>query len=205
MKLKKLTIDNIASIEHAVIDFDAAPLADERLFLITGETGSGKSTIIDCICLALYNSTPRLSSVVNAKNNGYENRLGNGTIDNYSLNDAKQLMRRGSVSALITLSFDDDQGTPWTVTWGVQRANKRPNGRLQSISRTLKTDDGIEPAYLYQNTTEVKNKITEMLELDIDQFMRTVVLAQGKFAEFINSKDDEKADLLEKMTGTSIN
>ena len=67
MKLKKLTIDNIASIEHAVIDFDAAPLADERLFLITGETGSGKSTIIDCICLALYNSTPRLSSVVNAK------------------------------------------------------------------------------------------------------------------------------------------
>ena len=204
MKLKKLTIDNIASIEHAVIDFDAAPLADERLFLITGETGSGKSTIIDCICLALYNSTPRLSSVVNAKNNGYENRLGNGTIDNYSLNDAKQLMRRGSVSALITLSFDDDQGTPWTVTWGVQRANKRPNGRLQSISRTLKTDDGIEPAYLYQNTTEVKNKITEMLELDIDQFMRTVVLAQGKFAEFINSKDDEKADLLEKMTGTGI-
>ena len=43
-----------------------------------------------------------------------------------------------------------------------------------------------------------------MLELDIDQFMRTVVLAQGKFAEFINSKDDEKADLLEKMTGTGI-
>ena len=42
MKLKKLTIDNIASIEHAVIDFDAAPLADEHLFLISGETGSGK-------------------------------------------------------------------------------------------------------------------------------------------------------------------
>ena len=53
MKLKKLTIDNIASIEHAEIDFDAAPLRDERLFLITGETGSGKSTFIECICLAL--------------------------------------------------------------------------------------------------------------------------------------------------------
>ena len=54
MKLHKLTIENIASIESAVIDFNAAPLSNERLFLITGETGSGKSTIIDCLCLALY-------------------------------------------------------------------------------------------------------------------------------------------------------
>ena len=51
MKLHQLTIENIASIEHAVIDFNDAPLKDERLFLITGETGSGKSTIIDCLCL----------------------------------------------------------------------------------------------------------------------------------------------------------
>ena len=61
MKLQRLTINNIASIEHAAIDFGAAPLADERLFLITGETGSGKSTIIDCLCLALYGGTPRLN------------------------------------------------------------------------------------------------------------------------------------------------
>ena len=47
MKLKQLIIDNIASIEHAEINFDAAPLADEHLFLIAGETGAGKSTIID--------------------------------------------------------------------------------------------------------------------------------------------------------------
>ena len=65
MKLKKLTIQNIASIEHAEIDFDASPLCDEHLFLITGKTGSGKSTIIDCICLALYNSTPRLRAAAN--------------------------------------------------------------------------------------------------------------------------------------------
>ena len=70
MKLHQLTIENIASIEHAVIDFNGAPLKDERLFLITGETGSGQSTIIDCLCLALYGSTPRMDSARGAK---YEN------------------------------------------------------------------------------------------------------------------------------------
>ena len=70
MKLHQLTIENIASIEHAVIDFNADPLKDEHLFLITGKTGSGKSTIIDCLCLALYGSTPRMKA---AKGVNYEN------------------------------------------------------------------------------------------------------------------------------------
>ena len=60
MKLKQLTIHNIASIEDATIDFTKEPLADSKVFLITGNTGSGKSTILDAICLALYANTPRL-------------------------------------------------------------------------------------------------------------------------------------------------
>ena len=204
MKLKKLTIDNIASIEHAVIDFDAAPLANERLFLITGETGSGKSTIIDCLCLALFNNTPRLSSVVNAKDNGYQNTVVEGTTDEIGINDPRQLMRRGSGEADIVLTFDDNQGVPYTITWHLQRARKKPNGRLQSVGRTLSTDDGVEPATFLRKQDEIDQRISELLGLDMDQFLRTVVLAQGKFAEFINSKDNDKADLLEKMTGTSI-
>lgn len=204
MKLKKLTIDNIASIEHAVIDFDAAPLADERLFLITGETGSGKSTIIDCLCLALFNNTPRLSSVLNAKDNGYQNTVEEGTTDEISLNDPRQLMRRGSGEADIVLTFDDNQGIPYTITWHLQRARKKPSGKLQSVSRTLSTDDGIEPAIFLRKREEIDDHISTLLGLDMNQFLRTVVLAQGKFAEFINSKDNDKADLLEKMTGTSI-
>ena len=59
MKLKTLVIHNIASIQDATIHFDGPVLNNEHLFLITGETGSGKSTILDCLCLALFNETPR--------------------------------------------------------------------------------------------------------------------------------------------------
>ena len=54
MKLKRITIHNIASIADAEIDFVASPLADTPLFLIAGPTGAGKSIILDSVCLALY-------------------------------------------------------------------------------------------------------------------------------------------------------
>ena len=62
MKLLKLTIINIASIESAVIDFENGALADESCFLICGPTGSGKTTLLDAMCLALYNQTPRIAA-----------------------------------------------------------------------------------------------------------------------------------------------
>lgn len=63
MKILSVSLYNIASIESPfMIDLEAEPLKSVGLFAITGATGSGKSTILDAICLALYNETPRLAS-----------------------------------------------------------------------------------------------------------------------------------------------
>ena len=197
MKLKKLIINNIASIEHAEINFDQAPLCDERLFLITGETGSGKSTIIDCLCLALYGNTPRLKT-------RSQDNYSNGQDKKVGISDPRQLLRRGSGQADITLTFDDNAGVPYVATWEVRRARDKANGALQNIKRGLRTEDGFEPALNLSGPKEIDPFIQELIGLDSSQFFRTVVLAQGKFAEFLNSDEKEKSDLLEKMTGTEI-
>ena len=202
MKLHRLAIENIASIEHAVIDFNDGPLADERLFLITGETGSGKSTIIDCLCLALYGNTPRMKAAKNARYDS--NRTEDGKGDEMTTNNPRQLMRRGSVQAHVELTFEDNVGTPYVATWEVHRANNRIDGKISLISRSLQTADGIVPAHHYTRKNDIERHIEEIIGLDMDQFFRTVVLAQGKFAEFLNSDEKDKSDLLEKMTGTEI-
>ena len=135
MKLKKLTIENIASIERAKIDFDASPLADEHLFLISGETGAGKSTIIDCICLALYGTTPRLNSATRGE---YE--AGNGQ-DVIRTQEPRQLLRRGAVSADICLTFDDNEGVPYIATWHVHRKHRKIENKIMTPERTLRCDD----------------------------------------------------------------
>ena len=197
MKLKKLTIDNIASIEHAEIDFSAAPLDQEHLFLITGETGSGKSTIIDCLCLALYGNTPRLNGKSTVSYDGsHDKGLG--------INDTRQLLRRGCVQASVRLSFDDDNGRPLIATWEVHRANKKADGSIRDVKRTIETEDGYASPVHLRKKDEIDEFIIEQLGLDMNQFFRTVVLAQGKFAEFLNSNEKDKSDLLEKMTGTEI-
>ena len=103
MKFQKLTIHNIASIEDAVIDFEAQPLADSEVFLITGKTGAGKSTILDAICLALYADTPRL----------YSTKMQGVTMDaekEVKIDDPRQLMRRNTTEAYVSLTFIGSNG-----------------------------------------------------------------------------------------------
>lgn len=194
MKLQKLTIHNIASIEDAVIDFDAPPLADSEVFLITGKTGAGKSTILDAVCLALYADTPRLDGT----------KMQGDTQDGekpVKIDDPRQLMRRNTGEAFVTLSFIGSNGINYEATWSVARARNKATGNLKSKEWQLRN---LDTNFCLTKEKEIREEIHAAIGLDFKQFCRTTLLAQGEFTRFLNSKDDEKAEILEKITGVSV-
>ena len=194
MKLQKLTIHNIASIEDAIIDFEAPPLADSEVFLITGKTGAGKSTILDAICLALFADTPRLENTqMQGKTRDVDNKL--------DLGDTRQLMRRNTGEAYVALTFTGSNGVHYEALWKVWRSRNKPTGNLQGKSWSLKN---LDTGYTIDKDVQIRAEMKAAIGLDFNQFCRTTLLAQGEFTKFLNSKDDDKAAILEKITGMDI-
>ncbi|MCI7783840.1 MAG: AAA family ATPase [Parabacteroides sp.] len=191
MKLKQLILHNMASIEDATIDFEADPLVNSEVFLISGKTGSGKSTLLDAICLALYDDTPRMR---NLKMEGKFDEVR----DSLSIKDPRQLMRQHTGEAYVRLSFEGNDGLAYEAQWSVARARKRENGKLQDRQWSLLN---VRTGQLLSKVQEVKAAIQSAVGLDFGQFCRTTLLAQGEFTRFLNSNDNEKAIILEKITG----
>ena len=162
MKLQKLTIHNIASIEDAEIDFEAQPLAGSEVFLITGKTGSGKSTILDSICLALYAKTPRMTSTL------MQGEIAEGS-KCLKVNDPRQLMRRNTGEAFVTLTFTGSNQINYEATWSVTRARKKATGSIQSKSRILKN---LDADIVLTKDKDIEAEIIVAVGLDFLQFCR---------------------------------
>lgn len=193
MKIRKLIIHNIASIEDAVIDLDKSPLADSEVYLISGQTGAGKTTILDAIALALFGNTPRLAfSQMNSAVNEIEMQL--------SIKSPEQLLRRNTGEGFVTLTFDANDNTAYESTWYLARAHKRHDRKLQKVQMTLRN---LNTGKEINRKKDVLNEIQNLIGLDFTQFCRTTMLAQGEFSKFLNSSDNEKAIILEKITGLS--
>ena len=194
MEINKLTIHNIASIGDAVIEFNKYPLQGEHIFLISGDTGTGKSTILNAICLALYNTAPFMDDV---KGNDKS-----GNTDNIAPTDPRNLMRTGSAEAYVELMFTGNDGKEYVAEWEVHRSHNKSTGSLQDVKRSLACNGVI----IASKINEVKNCIAEpkIVGLTYEQFCRTTMLAQGQFTKFIKSDKKDKADILEKITGTEI-
>lgn len=190
MKLKKLEIKNIASFENAVVDFDDIPLKNADLVLINGETGSGKSTILDAVCLALYADTPRLH---NSQNQADKDDMPEGI----SFNDPRRLLRINTGSGYARLTFEAG-GKDWLAEWEVRRARDKATGALQK--KNWKLED-LTSHKVITKDNEIKSTISRLVGLDFTQFCRTTMLSQGEFAAFLKSRPEDKADILQKITG----
>ena len=193
MKIKKLSIKNIASIESAELDFENGALGEAPLFLICGETGSGKTTILDSITLALYGKTPRYDG------SGVKNPQ---EIGGYAYNDARQLVRRGATSASATLSLIGNDGKPYEAEWSVEAISRGQNkGMLKGEKWTWK--DCSPGGVNWTKVNDCKAVALRAVGLEFEQFCRTTILAQGQFTKFLMGTPDEKAEILEKLTDTS--
>ncbi|WP_177765434.1 AAA family ATPase [Flavobacterium sp. I3-2] len=198
MKITALEINNIASIDGCYqIDFESEPLNSIGLFAITGATGAGKSTLLDAICLALYNKTPRLApltstvQILDTKDKTISNK------------DVKTLLRKGAVQGHVKLTFIGVDGKYYRSEWNIRRANNRITGAIQSEVILLHniTDD---VAFPESRKTFVLAEIERLIGLKYEQFTKSVILAQGEFTSFLKADDNNRADILEKLTGTDI-
>lgn len=109
MKFGKLTIRNLASIEKAEIDFEKQPLKGEPLFLLCGDTGAGKTTILDAICLALFCKTPRYDAEKAKK--------GEAVVGTFKAGDLLQLVRHGASEAEAALELTGNDGVKYRARW----------------------------------------------------------------------------------------
>lgn len=195
MKLKTLDIENIASFEKASVDFDNGPLGNADIFLINGETGSGKSTLLDAICLALYDNTPRM----NAGGRGDKENMP----DNITYGNPMRLLRLNTNQGLVRLIFEAD-GDNWEALWTVRRIKERRRKKDEEPGTKLKREWTLTNLRTRETMTqirEINTAVARLTGLDFGQFCRTTMLSQGEFAAFLKSDVDEKAALLQKITG----
>jgi len=183
MRILAIRGKNLASLaEPFEILLNSGPLEQAGLFAITGQTGAGKSTILDALCLALYDKIPRLPD-------GHGFAVGHKDEDE-SLRvvstDVRSILRRGTSNAYAEVDFIGKDKHHYRARWEVSKARGKADGRLQAQEVTLsKIDDGQRIGQGKKNTLE---KICELIDLNFDQFRRSVLLAQGDFAAFLKAK-----------------
>lgn len=196
MRILAIRGENLASLAAPFeISLAEEPLAGSGLFAITGETGAGKSTILDALCLALYGEYPRVSV-------GRRENAPDPSGEPISIHDGRAILRRGAGGGYAEVDFVGQDGERYRVRWEANRARGRANGRLQNEQRALyRLDDGSAVA---TGKTQVREAVETSTDLTFDQFRRTVLLAQGEFDAFLLAAESERAELLEKITGTEI-
>ncbi|WP_310600060.1 AAA family ATPase [Desulfobulbus sp.] len=181
MKILAVRLRNLNSLAGSwAIDFTAPELAAAGIFAITGPTGAGKSTILDALCLALFARTPRLGHISKGSN---------------------EIMARRTGDCFAEVDFETGQGS-FRCHWAQHRARRSPGGELQPPRHEMV--DIHTGRVLESRSKEVGRLVEQVTGMDYDRFTRSILLAQGDFAAFLEADADQRAPLLEQITGTGI-
>ena len=181
MKIKKIEFCNINSLAHEwTIDFESPDFAKSGMFCISGPTGSGKTSILDAICLGLYGKTPRLGAIVG---------------------DTNEVMTYGAKNCYAKVTFECG-GTVYSARWDQHRSVR--TNKLQKYSWVLANETSQTVEASFSKQSEIEAKMTRVIGLDFGQFTKSMMLAQGEFNKFLKCNENERAAILEKLTGDGI-
>lgn len=200
MKFLQLEILNLASLDKQggeVINFEEGALGESTIFSIVGPTGSGKSTLLDAICLALYNRAPRYPRKKGDKNQNIEIFGATDASESNRLapTDSRNILTRGKKEGYSKLTFLANNGSIYRTEWHVRFQRVRYENAKTALYKITRNGEEI--------TEEAAdwNELPNIIGLDYDQFLRTVLIAQGSFANFLTAKENERYELLEKLIG----
>lgn len=200
MKFLQLEILNLASLDKQggeVINFEEGALGESTIFSIVGPTGSGKSTLLDAICLALYNRAPRYPRKKGDKNQNIEIFGEADANENNRLapTDSRNILTRGKKEGYSKLTFLANNGSIYRAEWHVRFQRVRYENAKTALYKITRNGEHL--------TEEIVdwNELPNIIGLDYDQFLRTVLIAQGSFANFLTAKENERYELLEKLIG----
>ncbi len=181
MRILELRFKNLNSLYGQwAIDFTRPEYVQDGIFVITGPTGAGKSTLLDGICLALYGRTPRLKSISKSNN---------------------EIMSRQTGECFAEVTFETQSGQ-FRAYWSQHRARKKSDGNLVESKHEI--SDVATGKILSSKKRDTAVRVVEETGMDFDRFTRSMLLAQGGFAAFLQAAPDERAPILEQITGTKI-
>ena len=181
MRILQIRFKNLNSLAGEwAIDLTHPAFAADGIFAITGPTGAGKTTVLDAVCLALYGRTPRLGKVTKSEN---------------------EVLSRRTGECFAEVTFETQSGR-YRCHWSQRRSRRRPDGELQAPKHEIARADSGE--ILDSRVKGVAEQIEAVTGMDFDRFTRSMLLAQGGFAAFLQADPDDRAPLLEQITGTEI-
>jgi exonuclease SbcC len=175
MRLLALELQGFGAFRSPTrLDFD-----DADFFALVGPTGSGKSTILDAVCFALYGSVPRYES---------ENLI-------------RYVVTLGALEGRVRLDFELD-GHHYIATRVARRNQKGVVSTKEARLERVTTGDATEVVAGFER--EMSSAVARLLGLRFDDFTRCVALPQGDFARFLRAKGDERRDLLLRLLNLNV-